>query len=86
MQEDQVSEKAIKEAQLQEREEILTDFIAKIDGPRINASSEDLPSSHTVLLTGSTGTLGTYILDALLEDTSVAHIHCLNRREDSQNF
>lgn len=35
------------------------------------------------MLTGSTGTLGTYILDALLKDLAVAHIHCLNRKVDS---
>jgi thioester reductase-like protein len=83
MQDDQVSEKAVKEAQLQEREQILAEFIAKIEGPRINATSENAPTSHTVLLTGSTGTLGTYILDALLKDPSVAHVHCLNRKADS---
>ncbi|KAJ5355196.1 NRPS-like enzyme [Penicillium cataractarum] len=83
MEHDQVSEKAVKEAQLQEREEILNEFIAKIDGPHIDAASENLPTSHTVLLTGSTGTLGTYILDVLLKDPSVSHIHCLNRRADS---
>lgn len=83
MQDGQVSENAIQEAQLQERDEILTEFIAKIDSPRINATSENLPISQTVLLTGSTGTLGTYILDALFKDTSVVHIHCLNRKADS---
>jgi thioester reductase-like protein len=83
MQDDQISKTAVREAQLQEREEVLSEFIAKIDGHRINATCENLPTSHTVLLTGSTGTLGTYILDALLKDTSVAHIHCLNRKADS---
>ncbi|KAF3391263.1 Iterative polyketide synthase CazM [Penicillium rolfsii] len=77
MQDDQTSESEAKEAQLQERNGILAEFIADIDRLRIG------PNLHTVLLTGSTGTLGTYILDALLKDTSVAHIHCLNRKADS---
>lgn len=82
MQDVEISDQAAKAAQLQEREEVLAEFSAKIDGPRINAV-EELPTSHTVMLTGSTGTLCTYILDALLKDTSIAHIHCLNRRPDS---
>lgn len=32
-----------------------------------------------VLLTGSTGSLGSYILDNLIGETRVAHIYCLNR-------
>lgn len=34
---------------------------------------------HTVILTGSTGTLGTHLLHALLHTPSVMHIYCLNR-------
>lgn len=37
------------------------------------------PSKHTVILTGSTGFLGTYILDRLVRDPSVARVYCLNR-------
>ncbi|OJJ97423.1 hypothetical protein ASPACDRAFT_53653 [Aspergillus aculeatus ATCC 16872] len=39
------------------------------------------PSTQTVVLTGSTGQLGSYILHALLSNPSVAHIHCLNRKK-----
>jgi hypothetical protein len=34
----------------------------------------------TVILTGSTGSLGSYLLDALVDLTSVKKIYCLNRR------
>ncbi|KAI1097411.1 acetyl-CoA synthetase-like protein [Jackrogersella minutella] len=39
------------------------------------------PSTHrmTVLLTGSTGSLGSYLLDTLHHDDNVLHIVCLNR-------
>ena len=37
-----------------------------------------------MILTGSTGQLGTYILDALLRDPSVAHVHCLNRGDHAR--
>jgi thioester reductase-like protein len=37
-----------------------------------------------VVLTGSTGHLGTYILDALLSNTRVKSVDCLNRSENAQ--
>ncbi|KAM3081036.1 hypothetical protein ACMFMG_004993 [Clarireedia jacksonii] len=45
-----------------------------------------------VLLTGSTGTVGSYLLRTLLDRPGIGHIFCLNRREDGgrelqyQNF
>jgi thioester reductase-like protein len=38
----------------------------------------------SIVLTGSTGHLGTYILDALLADPQVESVHCLNRADDAQ--
>ncbi|KAI0120267.1 hypothetical protein F4776DRAFT_633434 [Hypoxylon sp. NC0597] len=38
---------------------------------------------HVILLTGSTGSLGSYILDSLQKDSSVRRIYCLNRGPDS---
>ncbi|KAI1123318.1 nonribosomal peptide synthetase [Nemania abortiva] len=47
------------------------------------------PNRHTavtegqnVILTGSTGMLGSYMLAQLLSDPHVAHVHCLNRARD----
>ncbi|EFR05300.1 ochratoxin A non-ribosomal peptide synthetase [Nannizzia gypsea CBS 118893] len=37
--------------------------------------------SHYVILTGSTGSLGTYLLNCLLNDDSVTKVYCLNRSE-----
>lgn len=37
-----------------------------------------------MILTGSTGSLGSYLLFALLNDSSVSHVHCLNRSIESQ--
>ncbi|KAF7946079.1 uncharacterized protein EAE97_005117 [Botrytis byssoidea] len=36
-------------------------------------------NKKSVILTGSTGALGSYILETLLQTSSVAHIFCLNR-------
>ena len=53
--------------------------------------SKDLPISarqptalhpsapKSVILTGSTGTIGSYLLDALLSDPTIAHIYCFTR-------
>lgn len=43
-----------------------------------------LPStSHVIVLTGSTGAVGSYILQELLLKESVTHIYCLNRAAHS---
>ncbi|KAF2198724.1 acetyl-CoA synthetase-like protein [Delitschia confertaspora ATCC 74209] len=39
-----------------------------------------------VVLTGSTGSLGTHLLEALLENPSTSHVYCLNRRENAQEI
>ncbi|MCJ1313635.1 hypothetical protein MMC25_007314 [Agyrium rufum] len=39
---------------------------------------------RVVILTGSTGSLGSYILDTLIKDHTVAKIYCFNRGADSQ--
>ncbi|TLD28597.1 hypothetical protein PspLS_03934 [Pyricularia sp. CBS 133598] len=41
-------------------------------------------TDQTVILTGSTGALGSYILDMLQSNPSVAKIICLNRGDDSE--
>lgn len=38
----------------------------------------------TIVLTGSTGSLGSYLLDCLLANTQVTKVICLNRRADSE--
>ena len=41
-------------------------------------------STQTVILTGSTGTIGTYVLEELLSMSSINHVYCLNRSNDSK--
>lgn len=45
----------------------------------VHAPAKD---TTTVVLTGSTGTVGTFLLRALLDSPNIAHIVCLNRRLD----
>lgn len=46
---------------------------------RIRELSEDVGTGFTVLLTGSTGSLGSYLLDKLMRDPRVTRVICLNR-------
>lgn len=41
------------------------------------------PGKHVVLLTGSTGSLGSYLLNDLLHDNTVTTVYCLNRSSDA---
>jgi nucleoside-diphosphate-sugar epimerase len=58
-----------------EREARLSELVSKY--------SDNLGESHTVILTGSTGSLGSYLLYELLRDHSVSKIYCLNRSADA---
>ncbi len=49
-----------------------------------SGSSETSHKGLTVLLTGSTGSLGSYILDLLLADSRVSKVYSLNRGPDSE--
>lgn len=62
--------------QVWSREDTLTKFIWQ---------QAQFLGSHglTVVLTGSTGELGSYILNALLQDPSIAQIYCLTRSTDA---
>jgi thioester reductase-like protein/aryl carrier-like protein len=84
-------QKADEGALLQERSRILEEYRAKIDQipfvsdahpSRINQTTE----KHRVVLTGSTGVLGSYILHALLTNPSVVHVYCLNRKSQSDSL
>ncbi|KAJ5382865.1 NRPS-like enzyme [Penicillium concentricum] len=85
IQDDAVTQEAGREAMLAERDDLLRHFTDMIDSapPHTIAQSNAASQSQVVVLTGSTGTLGTYILNTLLKDPSVSHIHCLNRKKDS---
>lgn len=56
----------------------LVDDLASFRTPT-RTPSED----RVVILTGSTGGIGCYLLQILLENPSVSHIYCLNRSSDS---
>lgn len=73
-------------ARIKEMEQMVDEYSADLP------TSETFPSRSaqmglglTVLLTGSTGSLGSYMLDVALTTPSVKKVICLNRRENSQH-
>ena len=83
----QTSKVSQEQARTQIRNDMIEDSKALIDNrllPKSNVGF-NVPLKkiqETVILTGSTGNLGSYILDALLRDPTVARVYCLNRAED----
>lgn len=58
----------------------LDSFTARLDGLEKRPDAKRIPSGNVVLLTGSTGSLGSYILlDSLVRNPSVERIICVNR-------
>ncbi|KNG89783.1 putative NRPS-like enzyme [Aspergillus nomiae NRRL 13137] len=76
----EASTEAQKEAQLQDRDQLLQELIGQ---PAIGTAPTKSPMAHTVLLNGSTGNLGAYMLDTLLRNPTVRHVHCLSRKDDA---
>ncbi|KAJ5768772.1 hypothetical protein N7520_003331 [Penicillium odoratum] len=72
-----------RKGQLEERENLLQELVGKIN-VLSNAPALTTTTEQIVILTGSTGSLGVYLLDSLLKNTSVKHIHCLNRRDNAK--
>lgn len=82
MRDESTSKEAAMEAELKARDGLLRQFLVQIDGPLSQPTAEK-SQSHTVILTGTTGSLGPYLLESLLRTPTVAHVHCLNRSKDS---
>jgi len=60
----------------------LVNTIPNAFATRRESSSE----GRIVVLTGSTGALGSYILQVLLDSKTVSHIYCLNRASNSESL
>ncbi|KAB8245385.1 hypothetical protein BDV35DRAFT_405853 [Aspergillus flavus] len=51
--------------------------------PKIEHKALQVPSQSNIILTGSTGSLGSYLLDVLLSEPSIQKVYCLNRSSDA---
>jgi thioester reductase-like protein/acyl-CoA synthetase (AMP-forming)/AMP-acid ligase II len=71
------------------RQEIMAALIDKYtrDMPSVprHESSSSSSEKHTAILTGSTGSLGNYILQDLIASTEVSRVYCLNRSADAES-
>ncbi|KAJ6164458.1 acetyl-CoA synthetase-like protein [Penicillium chermesinum] len=73
-----------KKTLLQARDQLLAELVGKLKIEGVNASGER-PAIHTVILTGSTGQLGTYLLNTLVEAPDVEHVYCLDCDERARD-
>ena len=83
----QTSKASQEQARTKERNELVRHYEALIEKRLLPVSNVEFnipprQEQEILILTGSTGTLGSYILDALLQNPTIAHIYCLNRAED----
>ena len=69
---------SLEEERIKRQEEMLAKYSKNL--PKIEATDRIAKDTDlTVLLTGSTGSLGSYLLDALLGSAKISKIICLNR-------
>ncbi|KAI1130277.1 hypothetical protein F5Y10DRAFT_263362 [Nemania abortiva] len=69
-------------------EETLREFTGRIDKlaktrPPPPSKEHGASSGHICIVTGTTGSIGSYILRSLMENKSIDSIYCLNRSPDS---
>ncbi|KAF9737834.1 hypothetical protein PMIN02_001133 [Paraphaeosphaeria minitans] len=64
---------------LEEYEPVITQI-----GQQARSAGES--KGEIAVLTGSTGSLGTHLLDSLLSNPAISHIYCLNRRENAKKI
>lgn len=77
-------EPSIKETSHQKMQKVFSEWSLHLPKTALRAF-EMSHEGPVVLLTGSTGSLGSYILQALLANSGVQKVYCLNRRKDAQS-
>ncbi|KAJ5727271.1 NRPS-like enzyme [Penicillium malachiteum] len=78
------STEAKNQALIQERDQLLQELIGQIKITEAQ-KHEESPVTHSVILTGSTGQLGTYLLNALTKSPQVEHVYCLDRDDHARD-
>lgn len=70
------------------REEKIDRMVKKYTGDMVRrkslANAAERSTKHTVVITGSTGSLGTHVLEQLLANPDVEKVYCLNRSADAE--
>ncbi|RDW76106.1 hypothetical protein BP5796_06927 [Coleophoma crateriformis] len=73
-----------KEKNIQQMQSLIDKYTVGLPVPVPGTLPQTLENGYAVVLTGSTGSLGSYILDDLLSLEHVSHIYCLNRAVDGK--
>ena len=74
------------EARIEQMKALLEKYSSSLPSPKqaSRESNETHAAPQVVVLTGSTGALGSYLLEALCASPVVSKIYCLNRSPDSE--
>ncbi|KAL4871382.1 hypothetical protein BDV12DRAFT_206525 [Aspergillus spectabilis] len=88
---EELSEQKMRHNKLNTRAQILQKYLVEIDAlfpGSVNNTTyrSETQKNKVIILTGSTGTIGSYILNTLMNRPDVAHIYCLNRSQDSADL
>ncbi|MCJ1466280.1 hypothetical protein MMC07_004899 [Pseudocyphellaria aurata] len=78
----QVSQQSDQQARFQTTRSLVEEYQNLIDQIPTKSETAGSASKQTIILTGSSGALGTYILNVLLANSAVTHIYCINRSHD----
>lgn len=65
-------------------DELVARALRNLDSKSISTVKLESANPAAVLLTGSTGNLGSYILDTLLQDSTISTVYCINRAENGK--
>jgi thioester reductase-like protein len=83
-----VSKSNVQHASPPTREEKLSAMVKKytkdMTRPKSANEAPQRPSKQTIILTGSTGSLGSQILEQLLRNLDVERVYCLNRSDNAE--
>lgn len=73
------------EATFQEHKNSIDNLVSNLQ-TKTSATGTAGNKNHTVVLTGSSGALGSYLLEVLLKTPSTSHVYCLNRASGSSSI
>jgi thioester reductase-like protein len=84
-----VSNPSVKQATPPTREEKMDKMVRKYTHDMVrhagSANAPKRPSKQTVVITGSTGSLGTHMLEQLLNSSGVEKVYCMNRSDNAES-
>ena len=80
----EAASEGLDKARIGKMEKMLAKYSQDLPQPNNDKTSASREKGLIVVLTGSTGSLGSYLLDCLVANTQVTKIVCLNRGADSE--